>query len=62
MSARNDRDPTLAPVPLDRRERLVRDLALALVDQRLARESAGFNPYDAQQGTRRVERWEKRRR
>jgi hypothetical protein len=62
MSFRADLEQTPAPVQTDRRDRLVRDLTLALVDQRLERESAGFNPYDAQQGQRRQDNWEKRRR
>lgn len=62
MSFRADLDQTPSPVQTERRERLVRELTLALVDQRLEKESAGFNPYDAQQGQRRHDNWGNRRR
>jgi hypothetical protein len=45
-----------------RREKLLRELKLALVDQQTLRESAGCNPYDALQGRGRAERWAPRRR
>jgi len=44
------------------REKVLRDLKLALVDQQAHREEAGCNPYDALQGRGRTERWEPRRR
>lgn len=62
MSFRADLEQTPSSVRTDRRNRLMRDLTLALVDQRLEKESPGFNPYDAQQGQRRRDNWEKRRR
>jgi hypothetical protein len=46
----------------DRRAKVLRELKLALVDQQVQQEAGGFNPYDAQQGRGRTERWEKRRR
>jgi hypothetical protein len=46
----------------DRREEVLRELKLALVDQRVQQEGGGFNPYDAEQGRNRTERWQKRRR
>jgi hypothetical protein len=52
------------PVPVDesRRNKVIRELKLALVDQQQISVDGGFNPYDALQGRVRVERWEKRRR
>jgi len=40
----------------------MRELKLALVEQLEVKAGSGFNPYDAQQGRGRPERWEKRRR
>jgi hypothetical protein len=46
----------------DRREKLIRELKLALVDQHVHREGSGCNPYESVQGRGRSERWEPRRR
>ena len=45
-----------------RREKLLRDLKLALVDQQVRSEGAGCNPYDALQGQKRSDRWDTRKR
>jgi hypothetical protein len=50
------------PSGADRRAEMLRELKLALVDQRVQQEGGGFNPYDAEQGRNRTERWQKRRR
>jgi hypothetical protein len=54
-----------APAATDaevRREKLMRELKLALVDQQVQREGSGCNPYESVQGRGRSERWERRRR
>ena len=65
MSSRpvtNTLTPASAETREERRAKLMRELKLALVDQQVTREAGGFNPYDAQQGQDRTERWAKRRR
>jgi hypothetical protein len=55
---------SVQPAPADetRRNKVIRDLKLALIDHQQLSEAGGFNPYDAHQGRGRIERWEKRRR
>ena len=65
MSSATKRIALPVPVPQSsgmRRERVLRDLKLALVDQKVQAEAAGCNPYDALQGTGRRDRWQTRRR
>lgn len=53
----------VAPSPAEeRREKVLRDLKLALVDQEVHRKTAGCNPYDALQGQVRSDRWDTRKR
>jgi hypothetical protein len=53
----------VAPSPADeRREKVLRDLKLALVDQHAHKETAGCNPYNALQGQVRSDRWGTRKR
>ncbi len=54
--------PTMPTAAEDRREKLLRDLKLALVDQQVRSEGAGCNPYDALQGQKRSDRWDTRKR
>jgi hypothetical protein len=60
LAIKNSYTPPL-PESEERRSKVLRELKLALVGQRETR-SAGFNPYDAEQGRGRQEPWEKRRR
>lgn len=55
-------EPVTSPTAQDRREKLLRDLKLALVDQQVRGEAAGCNPYDALQGRGRPDRWDTRKR
>lgn len=45
-----------------RRQTVLRDLKLALVDQQVRADTGGFDPYNAQQGHARADHWDKRRR
>jgi len=62
MPSADKRFHTAVPKGEARREQLMRELKLALVDQQVQQETAGCNPYDALQGHGRPDRWEPRRR
>ena len=62
MSSADKLVRTSLPQGEARREQLMRELKLALVDQQVHEEAAGCNPYDALQGHGRPDRWEPRRR
>lgn len=51
-----------APSAEDRRNKVMRDLKLALVDELELRQSGGFNPYDSREGRTHTDRWDRRRR
>jgi hypothetical protein len=61
MPFTDKRVPAVPKAP-SRRERLMREIKLALVDQQVKVEATGCNPYDALQGQGRVDRWMPRRR
>lgn len=53
----------IVPSPAEeRREKMLRELKLALVDQEVHKKTAGCNPYDALQGQVRSDRWGTRKR
>jgi len=55
--------PAPAPTPSEeRRDKVMRELKLALVDQQVLSQGAGCNPYESAQGRGHSERWERRRR
>jgi hypothetical protein len=59
---KTDADAAAPATRDDRREKVMRELKLALVDQQVHREGSGCNPYESVQGRGRSERWEPRRR
>lgn len=66
MSSSSSAPKPLVPPPAvtteDRRDKVMRDLKLALVDEMELRRSGGFNPYDSREGRTHTDRWGRRRR